>query len=45
MTRFDALARAACAVQLDVYGSAARSSYGGAPAGPTGRARRIRTGR
>jgi hypothetical protein len=45
MTRFDALARAACAVQLDVYGSAARSSYGGAPAGPTGRARRIKMGR
>jgi hypothetical protein len=35
VTRFDALARAACAVQLDVYASAARSSYRGAPAGPT----------
>lgn len=46
MTRFDALARAACAVQLDVYGSAvvtrrggrfsaAGPSFGGAPAGPT----------
>jgi hypothetical protein len=35
MARFDSLARAACAVQLDIYGSRARSSFGGPPAGPT----------
>ena len=53
MTRFDALARAACAVQLDVYGSAVvsrrrgrfpatGSPVGGAPAGPTLAARQGR---
>ncbi|HEU5161044.1 MAG TPA: hypothetical protein VFU43_28865 [Streptosporangiaceae bacterium] len=47
ITRFDALARAACAVQLDVYGSAAvarRRAHRAAPRGPAAAALRRRLG-